>query len=54
MGSPRDFSEMLAMFEEGVPLEPVVDRVYPLDEIVPAVERMQESGQFGKIVLRVD
>ncbi len=54
MGSPQDFVEMLAMFDEGQPLKPAVDRVYPLEDVVPAVERMQESSQFGKIVLRVD
>jgi NADPH:quinone reductase-like Zn-dependent oxidoreductase len=53
MGSAQDFAEMLAIFEEDPPLKPAVDRVYPIEEVVPAVERMQESSQFGKIVLRI-
>jgi NADPH:quinone reductase-like Zn-dependent oxidoreductase len=54
MGSAQDFAEMLAIFEEGQPLKPAVDRIYPLEDVVSAVERMQEASQFGKIVLRID
>lgn len=51
MGSPDDFRAMLALFEQGV--RPVVDRVYPLEEIVEAVRRMDDAAQFGKIVLAI-
>jgi zinc-binding alcohol dehydrogenase/oxidoreductase len=51
MGSPHDFREMLALFNDG--LEPVVDRIYALDEIVAAMHRMDEAAQFGKIVVRI-
>ena len=34
-------------------LKPVVDRTYPLADAAAAQQRMEESGQFGKIVLEV-
>lgn len=34
-------------------LKPVVDRVYPLAEAAAAQQRLEESGQFGKVVLEV-
>jgi zinc-binding alcohol dehydrogenase/oxidoreductase len=52
MGSPRDFAAMLALFEDGS-LTPAVDRVYPLERIVDAAERMAASDQFGKVVLAI-
>lgn len=51
MGSPRDFRAMLALFDGS--LQPVVDRVYPLDEIVAALRHMDDAAQFGKIVLSI-
>ncbi len=53
MGSPQDFAEMLALFE-GSDLQPAIDSVYPLDNIVNAAERMAASDQFGKVVLSID
>lgn len=50
MGSPADFKAMLALFGDG--LQPVVDRVYPLDEIRAAMRRLDGAEQFGKIVVR--
>ena len=49
MGSPQDFAAMLALFEGGV--QPVVDRVFALDDGVAAFERLAASRQFGKVVL---
>lgn len=49
MGSPQDFANMLALFERG--LKPAIDRVYAMDDVVAAAERMASSKQFGKIVL---
>jgi NADPH:quinone reductase-like Zn-dependent oxidoreductase len=50
MGSPREFSAMLALYEAGR-LKPVVDSVFPLRETPAAHRRMDEAQQFGKIVL---
>jgi len=53
MGSPADFAAMLNFVAEHS-LKPVVDDVVPLTEGPEAVERMKNSPQFGKIVLRID
>ena len=37
----------------GGQLKPVIDRTYPLSEAAAAQRRLEESGQFGKIVLEV-
>lgn len=50
MGSPRDFADMLTLYEAGR-LKPVVDSVFPLKETPAAHRRMDEALQFGKIVL---
>jgi NADPH:quinone reductase-like Zn-dependent oxidoreductase len=52
MGSPADFRAMLELFERG--LRPAIDRVYSMNEIVAAAERMASSDQFGKIVLDIN
>ena len=51
MGSPGDFAAMLALFDGG--LRPVVDGVFPMDDVVAAARRMDEANQFGKIVLSI-
>jgi zinc-binding alcohol dehydrogenase/oxidoreductase len=51
MGAPQDFKAMLALFDAG--LRPVIDRQYPIDDVVAAVERIERADQFGKIVLRL-
>jgi len=51
MGSPHDFAEMLALFDGS--LKPAVDRVYAMDEVVEAAEKMNGGEQFGKVVLAV-
>src|SRR5262249_46693857 len=50
MGSPREFAAMLELFEAGG-LPPLVDQVSPLADAAAAHRRMEEAGQFGKIVL---
>ena len=52
MGSPREFAAMLELFGQGG-LRPVVDKTFPLAEAAAAHRRMEEAGQFGKIVLSV-
>ncbi len=51
MGSPRDFAAMLALVEEAR-LAPVIDSVYPLEDVRGAFARLKDQTQFGKIVLR--
>ena len=51
MGSPREFAAMLKLYDQG--LRPVVDKVFPLADTVAAHRRMEEAGQFGKIVLGI-
>lgn len=52
MGSPREFAAMLQLYNDRK-LRPVVDKVFPLAETPAAHQRMEEAGQFGKIVLRI-
>ena len=51
MGSPREFAAMLKLYDQG--LRPVVDKVFPLADTAAAHRRMEEAGQFGKIVLAI-
>lgn len=51
MGSPREFAAMLKLYDQG--LRPAVDKVFPLAEAAAAHRRMEEAGQFGKIVLGI-
>ena len=57
MGSPRDFAEMLALFDpapgSGQVLKPAVDTVYAMDDVVAAAEAVDAGAQFGKIVLAI-
>ena len=39
-------------FQNGL-LRPVVDRIFPLDEIVEAHRYMESNANFGKIVLKI-
>jgi NADPH:quinone reductase-like Zn-dependent oxidoreductase len=52
MGSPQDFKAMLELFDRG--LVPVIDRVVPMSDAVAAAQRLAQSNQFGKIVLRIE
>ncbi|HEY6400363.1 MAG TPA: zinc-binding dehydrogenase [Blastocatellia bacterium] len=53
MGSPREFAAFLKLYGEAK-LHPVIDQVFPLAEAAAAHRRMNESEQFGKIVLRIE
>lgn len=52
MGTDQEFADMLKLFDSGA-IAPVVDQVFPLAEAAAAHRRMEEAGQFGKIVLRI-
>jgi NADPH:quinone reductase-like Zn-dependent oxidoreductase len=51
MGNAGEFEEVLRGIEAG--LRPVLDSTYPLDEVVPALERLDQAEQQGKLTLRV-
>ncbi|PPL00978.1 zinc-binding dehydrogenase [Parapedobacter indicus] len=53
MGSPRDFSHMLR-FVNDHRIKPMVDSVYPLEDAEAAIRNMDNSSQFGKIVLSLE
>jgi zinc-binding alcohol dehydrogenase/oxidoreductase len=52
MGTRDEFLSMLD-FVEGRKIKPIIDKVYPLEDINAAFERMESSNQFGKIVLQI-
>ena len=53
MGSRSDFSELLDFINEHQ-LKPVIDTVYELKEAEKAIRLMDDSTQFGKIILSTD
>jgi NADPH:quinone reductase-like Zn-dependent oxidoreductase len=52
MGTKGELMRAARFFFAGQ-LKPAIDRTYPLAEAAAAHRRMEESGQFGKIVLEV-
>jgi NADPH:quinone reductase-like Zn-dependent oxidoreductase len=52
MGTKGELMRAARFFFTGQ-LTPVIDRTYPLADAAAAQQRMEESGQFGKIVLEV-
>lgn len=51
MGTPDDLRRALALAEAGK-VRPIVDSVWPLEEVRKAQERMAAGEMFGKIVLK--
>jgi NADPH:quinone reductase-like Zn-dependent oxidoreductase len=51
MGSMGDLHQVLK-FVFRKQLKPVIDRVYPLEEIRAAHERLENKEQFGKVLVR--
>lgn len=51
MGSPADFKAMVDFVSEHQ-LVPVIDEVYALADAKKAIDKMADSSQFGKLVLR--
>jgi NADPH:quinone reductase-like Zn-dependent oxidoreductase len=52
MGTPAEFAAMLELFGRAS-MRPMVDAMFPLADAGAAQRRMEESAQFGKIVLRI-
>jgi len=52
MGTKGELLRAAALFFSGQ-LAPVIDTTFPLAEAAAAQQRLEESGQFGKIVLEV-
>ncbi|MDZ7650420.1 MAG: zinc-binding dehydrogenase [Cytophagales bacterium] len=52
MGTRDEFLSMID-FLESRNLKPIIDKVYPFDQINEAMQRMVQGNQFGKIVLTI-
>jgi NADPH:quinone reductase-like Zn-dependent oxidoreductase len=52
MGTKGELLQAAALFFAGQ-LTPIIDRTFPLADAASAQQRLEESGQFGKIVLDV-
>ena len=52
MGTAPEFDALLEAVDQG--MRPVVDSVYPLAEVVPALEHLDRAEQFGKVLLRME
>ena len=51
MGTSTEFESVLEMLGQGV--KPVVDSVFPLQQVEQALTHLDRSEQFGKVILRV-
>ena len=51
MGNAGEFEAVLRAIDAG--LRPVVDSTFPLDDVVAALERLDQAEQQGKVTLRV-
>jgi NADPH:quinone reductase-like Zn-dependent oxidoreductase len=52
MGNRREFAEVTRLVFQRR-LRPVIDKVYPFEQLRAAHERLEAGEQFGKIVLSV-
>ncbi len=52
MGTAEEFKALLGFYQQ-YQLKPVIDRIYPYDEINEAFKRMESGKQLGKIVLKI-
>lgn len=50
MGSPNDFKGMIDLVNQHQ-IVPVIDEVFPLAQAQKAVDKMENSAQFGKLIL---
>lgn len=51
MGVPADLTDALKLWKQGK-VDPVIDSVWPLEQVREAQERMAKTEQFGKIVIK--
>ena len=51
MGNAGEFEEVLKAINDGI--RPQVDSAFPLQEVVAALERLDQAEQFGKVTLQV-
>ncbi len=51
MGNAEEFEAVLKAIDQG--MRPVVDEVYPLDDVRAALQRLEGGEQFGKVVVAV-
>ncbi len=51
-GNQNEFRALLRALEIGL-FEPVIDRVYDIDQAREGFARMERAEQFGKLALRV-
>jgi zinc-binding alcohol dehydrogenase/oxidoreductase len=52
MGTRDEFLSMID-FIESRNIKPIIDKIYPFDQINEAMKRMEQGDQFGKIVLNI-
>jgi len=52
MGSPNDFKGMVDLVNKHK-IVPIIDEAFPLANAQKAIDKMENSSQFGKLVLRV-
>ena len=52
MGNAAEYAEIVRRLGQGE-LRPVVDRVYPMDRVRDAYERLAKGQQLGKVVVEV-
>jgi zinc-binding alcohol dehydrogenase/oxidoreductase len=53
MGSSKEFGAMLGLMEDKH-LQPIIDQVFPFSDAEQAMRKMDNSEQFGKLVLRIE
>ncbi|HEY7625427.1 MAG TPA: zinc-binding dehydrogenase [Ilumatobacteraceae bacterium] len=52
-GASRVETEQLLRFMEAMRIHPIIDSVYPLDQLHAAFERAQQPDLYGKVIVRV-
>ena len=52
MGSRGDFERVMELVFDGS-LRPVIDSIYSLEEVEEGLARLEHSGQFGKVLVRL-